>query len=325
MDPKEAPQPRRLLDRLFRRRETPKEPTLVDTEAGTTHHSVDRILKDEPPAVEIDHPLSQIESIESIQVGHFLVKPSDTAAKALAERLSTSYDTHRTALALDEIKKPNSLESVQGEEKNRIVKKILETQDPAHKKKAKIRVENVYKIGEINPLYEETKARLGNITSNWDDSPQAPRLLLHGTDKSRGCTIMNNGFKRIHKHKIDTHPMFGSGVSTCGQSSKAGKYFHEDGYGSGRRNDGLIFCMEAAIGKTKDLEVGIWGDQIDGKNWWEQYDTIHAVASRQKDPGNSSRLYFDEWTIGHPQQISIKYVVHCSYIPASDPEYNNLP
>jgi hypothetical protein len=317
--PDETPKPRGFLDRLLRRPEPPKEPTAVDTDTKTTQASVEKTLGN----TYTPDPLR--ESAELIQVGHFLVKPSDPAAKSFAERLSTSYDTHRTSLNLDEIKKPNRLESVHGEEKAKIAKRILETQDPEHKKKAKIRVDGIYRIGEINPLYEETKNHLGNVTSSWNDSPSAPRLLLHGTDKSRGCTIMNNGFKRIHSHKTDAHPMFGSGISTCATGSKAGKYFHEGGYNSRTKEDGLIFCIEAAAGKVKDVEVGMWGDKIDGQDWWEQYDTIHAVASRAKDPGNSSRVYHDEWTIGHPKQASIKYVAHCTYIPASDPEYNTLP
>lgn len=247
------------------------------------------------------------------------------AARTLAENLSTNYDKYRGQLNLDPIKKPNTLEEVKGEERDQIAKRILETQDPSHKKKAKIRVDGVYKIGETNLAYEESKASFGNVTSTWDDSPSAPRLLLHGTDKSRGCTIMNNGFRRINAHKTDTHPMFGSGISTCAHGSKAGKYFHEEGYNSRDKRDGLIFCIEAAAGKVKDVEVGMWGDTIDGKNWWEQFDTIHAVPSRAKDPHNGNRVYFDEWTLAHPEQSSIKYVVHCTYVPTSNPEYGNLP
>lgn len=183
----------------------------------------------------------------------------------------------------------------EGKAKFREIKALFEKTSNVHHSTRGLKLNRVYEV-EIETMkanFDESAARLGNIRSD----------LWHGTKASNLLSILKNGL--IIPKSSDAHctgRMFGDGIYTSTQSTKALNYATNMWNGSGAANQKtFMFLCEAALGKMHEPKNRAGNFPKSGRNsTWIEAGTCGVL--------NNEVIVYDT------KQINLKYL--CEFSPA---------
>lgn len=177
----------------------------------------------------------------------------------------------------------------EGREKFREIKAVYEKTLNAHHGTSKLVLKRVYEV-EIENMktdFEAAAKALGNVRSD----------LWHGTKSSNLLSILKNGLIIPPQNASHcTGRMFGNGIYTSLQSTKALNYATDFWNGSGAKNQKtFMFLTEVALGKmdTPKMRSGIFPRKGKNSTWVE---------------AGTCRVLNHEAIVYETRQINLKYL-----------------